>query len=133
MLSYATVDDYRLRTSDTTSSDELVQVKLEEQSAKLRAECRIDSGLELTDDATALARYLVVDAASKSLVTQSIEGIGEVDGVTQASFTANGFQQSFTLQNPSGTSYWDNRTLADFKRLLGRTQSIGIVAPFYGA
>lgn len=132
MVAYATVDEYREQSGDSFSSDSLVQVKLNQQSAKLRAECGITDATELSEDALLLAQFLVIDAVKKGLVSTSIDGIGEVEGVTQTSFTANGFQQSYTLQNPSGSSYWDNRTLADLKRLLGRTMSVGIMAPYYG-
>lgn len=130
--SYATVADYRLRTGDTESADELVAVKLAEQSAKLRGECGITSDLVLTDDAATLATFLVVDAAYKALETTTVDGFGAADGLTQGSFTANGFQQSFTFQNPSGASYWDGATLKAFKRLLGKAQAVGIMAPYYG-
>lgn len=132
MAAYATVDEYRAQSGDASTDSDLVQVRLNQQSAKLRAECGITDAFELSEDAALLAQFLVIDAVRKGSVTQSFDGIGEVEGVTQTSFTANGFSQSYTLQNPSGASYWDTRTLADLKRLLRRTQSIGTVCPYYG-
>lgn len=131
MAAYATVDEYRNDTGDTTSAEARVQAKLDQQSAKLRAHARISSTYELTNDQAELARLLVVDAVYKSLVSPSIEGV-DLAGVTQGSFTANGFQQSYTLQNPSGTSYFDRDTLKEFMRSLGRSQSIGTCMPAYG-
>lgn len=131
MAAYATVDEYRNDTGDTTSAEARVQAKLDQQSSKLRAHARISSTYELTNDQAELARLLVVDAVYKSLVSPSIEGV-DLAGVTQGSFTANGFQQSYTLQNPSGTSYFDRDTLKEFMRSLGRSQSIGTCMPAYG-
>lgn len=131
MAAYATVDEYRNDTGDTTSAEARVQAKLDQQSAKLRAHARISSTYELTNDQAELARLLVVDAVYKSLVSPSIEGV-DLAGVTQGSFTANGFQQSYTLQNPSSTSYFDRDTLKEFMRSLGRSQSIGTCMPAYG-
>lgn len=59
-------------------------------------------------------------------------GVEDHTGVSQSSFTANGFQGSFTYQNPSGTAYFDRSTLTALKRLLGRGQRIGTVCPSYG-
>ena len=88
----------------------------------------------MTGDAAALARDLVTDAARKKLVQPACApmGVEDLTGVSQSSFTANGFQGSFTYQNPSGTAYFDRSTLAALKRLLGRGQRIGTVCPSYG-
>lgn len=135
VLTYATVDDYRAQVpQDTTSTDELIAVKLAQQSAKLRGDLGITESFKLSADATLLAQFLVIDAVQKSLVTPSIDGVDEdLLGVTTTSMTANGFQQSYTLTNPSGSSYWDNNTLKALKRLLGRTALVGNVSPSYGA
>lgn len=132
MAAYATVAQYRAQTGDQTTDAERVEVALDAQSAKLRGECRITADLELSEDAETLARFLVVDAAYKGLKTDTLTGIGPVEGVTEASFAANGFQGSYTFQNPSGASYWDGATLKAFKRLIGKTQAVGIMAPCYG-
>ena len=134
MTSYATVPEYREDTGDESSAEARVSSVLAQQSAKLRAELGSRAaGIDGSDDAKALARLLVTDAARKSLVAPSFEGVGEVAGATQASFTANGFQGSYTLQNPSGTAYFDRSTLKALKRLLGGSQRMGMLAPDYGA
>ena len=132
MASYATVEQYRVDTTDETSDDARVSAVLEQQSAKLRATLGIGETRTLSGDAATLARLLVTDAARKQLVPPSLEGVGELGGATQASFTANGFQGSYTLSNPSGSAYFDRSNLAALRRLLGRGQRIGTVCPYYG-
>lgn len=134
MTAYASVSEYREDSGDETTAESRVTAALAQQSAKLRAELGgRAAGIEGNEDALALARLLVTDAARKCLVAPSFEGVGEVAGATQASFTANGFQGSYTLQNPSGTAYFDRSTLKALKRLLGGTQRMGTIAPSYGA
>lgn len=133
MDAYADVSEYREDTGDEDTADSRVSAVLAQQSAKLRAELGAASKrIDADEDARALARLLVTDAARKCLVRPSFDGVGEVDGATQASFTANGFQSSYTLQNPSGTAYFDRSTLRALKRLLGCGQGIGTVYPGRG-
>ena len=129
MAAYATVEEYRNDTDDTTSTDERASAMLEQQSAKLRAECGLSSDRVLTDDQTLLARLLVTDASKKALVPVTVDGISDITGASQASFTANGFQSSVTLSNPSGAAYFDRATLKAFKKSLGLEQRIGYVYP----
>lgn len=134
MAAFADVSQYREDSGDESTSDARVASVLAQQSAKLRAELGGRAARVAGDeDAEALARLLVTDAARKCLVAPSFEGVGEVAGATQASFTANGFQGSYTLQNPSGTAYFDRSTLKALKRLLGGSQRMGTLAPDYGA
>lgn len=133
MAAYATVSEYREDTGDEDTADSRVSAVLVQQSAKLRAELGTASKrIDADEDARALARLLVTDAARKCLVRPSFDGVGEVDGATTASFTANGFQSSYTLQNPSGEAYFDRSTLRALRRLLGCGQSCGTVLPSYG-
>lgn len=129
MVAFATVSQYRADSGDTTSTDERIQSLLDQQSAKLRGECGISAKRKLTDDQETLARALVTDAARKVLIPPTFGGVGDITGASQASFTANGFQSSVTLANPSGAAYFDRSMLAAFKRLLGREQRIGWVMP----
>jgi hypothetical protein len=131
---FATVDEYRIDTGDTATDEERVAAELSRQSAKLRATLDIGRTRALEGDAAALARDLVTDAARKKLVQPACApmGVEDLTGVSQSSFTANGFQGSFTFQNPSGTAYFDRSTLNALKRLLGRGQRIGTVCPSYG-
>lgn len=135
MASYASPEDYRTGTGDEASDDARILAVLAQQSAKLRAVLGRDAAarIEGDEDAEALARLLVTDAARKCLVAPSFDGVGEVAGATQASFTANGFQGSYTLQNPSGAAYFDRATLKALKRLVGATQRAGAFCPSYGA
>ena len=131
--SYATYAQYVTATGDSASPQAQVEGMLEELSAELRAECGVTDGGALTGDAGILARKLVVDAARKALVPPTIDGYdGSLTGATQASFTANGFTQSVTLSNSTGSAWFDSRSLARLKRLLGRGQRIGFVYPDYG-
>ena len=66
------------------------------------------------------------------VVPPSLEGL-DMTGASQGSFSANGFQASIQLSNPSGTAYFDRSTLAALRALLGTTQAIGTVCPSYGA
>ena len=132
MASYATVEQYRVDTLDESSDEARVMAVLEQQSAKLRATLGIGESRALSGDAATLARLLVTDAARKQLVPPSFEGVGEVAGATQTSFTAKGFQGSYTLANPSGSAYFDRSNLAALRKLLGRGQRIGVVCPSYG-
>lgn len=130
MAAFATVDEYRLDTGDEDTSTDRVQAVLDQQSAKLRALVRVPANP--TGDQAAICRLLVTDAARKCLVTAQVDGIGGVAGVTQGSFSANGFQSSYTLQNPSGTAYFDRDTLKALKRSIHGNQRMGSVVPCYG-
>lgn len=132
MTSYATVDEYRLDSGDSETSDERVAAVLAQQSAKLRAVAGIKAKTTLNEDALAICRLLVTDAARKALKAPTIDGLGTVEGVTQTSFTANGFQGSYTLQNPSGVAYFDRDTLRALRRILGTSQQCGTICPGYG-
>lgn len=131
--SYATYEQYATATGDGSSSRAKVESMIEELSAELRAECGMGDTGELAGDVGILARKLVIDAARKALVPPTIDGFeGDFAGVTQASFTANGFTQSVTLSNGTGSAWFDSRSLSRLKRLLGRGQTIGFVYPSYG-
>lgn len=132
MSAYATVDEYRLDSGDKNTSDERIGAVLDQQSAKLRAKLGISDKRILTGDQAALARLLVTDAARKALMPPVIDGLGEVSGVKDASFSANGFSSSYSLQNPSASAYFDGDTLKALKRLLGGSQRIGTIMPSYG-
>ena len=127
MSAYATVEEYRAYTGDETSTDARISAFLEQQSAKLRAECRISEDVELTSDQLTLAKALVTDAARKALMPVSLDGVSDITGASCASFSANGFQSSVTLANPSGAAYFDRSTLKALKRSLGCEQRIGYV------
>ena len=129
---YATVEEYRTDTGDESTPDDRVQATLDQQSAKLRAMAGIRPSRTLTGDQTLLARSLVTDAARKALVPVTLEGLGDVTGATQGSFSANGFQASVQLSNPSGTAYFDRSTLAALRASLGTSQAVGTLAPSYG-
>lgn len=130
--SYATVEEYRTDTGDTSSSQDMVESGLLQQSAKLRAVVGITAARSLNGDQMAMARSLVVDAVRKALVPPSIDGLGGVTGAKQASFSANGFQGSYTLANPSGSAYFDGNMLKAFKRSLGPSQRMLTVMPRIG-
>ncbi|MCB6312294.1 MULTISPECIES: hypothetical protein [Gordonibacter] len=132
MEAYATVEEYRLDTGDATSPDDRVASALSQQSAKLRSRAGIPRSRSLTEDQLQLARMLVTDAVGKALKPAVLDGLGDVAGAKQASFSANGFQGSYTLANPSGTAYFDRDTLKAFLRSLGRSQRVGSVMPSYG-
>lgn len=129
---YATVEEYRTDTGDESTPDDRVRATLDQQSAKLRALAGIRPSRALTGDQALLARSLVTDAARKALVPVTLEGLGDVTGATQGSFSANGFQASVQLSNPSGTAYFDRSTLAALRASLGTSQAIGTLAPSYG-
>lgn len=133
--SFATVDEYRIDTGDAATPDERVAAELSRQSAKLRATLGMSRTRTLTGDAAALARDLVTDAARKKLVQPACApmGVEDLTGVSQSSFTANGFQGSFTFQNPSGTAYFDRSTLTALKRLLGAASASAPCARATGA
>lgn len=131
--SYATYDQYVERTGDDSTDGERVESMLEDLSAELRAECGIADAGELPGDAGILARKLVVDAARKALVPPTLGGFeGDLTGARQASFTANGFSGSLTLSNSTGSAWFDSRSLARLKRLLGRSQRWGFIYPYGG-
>ena len=131
--SYATYEEYVSRTNDDVSPTEQVESMLEDLSAELRAECSIRDTGALPGDAGILARKLVIDAARKALIPPTLDGFdSDLAGVRQASFTANGFTQSLTLSNYTGSAWFDSRSLARLKRLLGLGQRIGYIYPSYG-
>lgn len=141
MAAFATVEQYRLDSGDTETSDDRIEAVLGQQSAKLVA---LAGGADWFDAAQqrwsdlkkenvlTLARALVTDAARKMLVSATMDGFGDMDGVSQGSFTANGFQASYTLSNPSGSAYFDQATLKAFLKAIGRSQRMGTVCPCYG-
>ena len=129
MGAYADVFEYRRDTGDSTTDDGRVESMLIQQSAKLRARAGITEARALTDDQAEIARFLVVDAARKALVTPRADGLGDMAGVKQSSFTANGFQGSYTFANPSGSAYFDQDTLTAFIKSLGKSQRMGFVYP----
>lgn len=128
--SYATVDEYRAVTLDQASTDAQVRFWLDSQSAELREACGLPDGARLSGDALVSARKLVIDAARKALVPATMEGIGDVTGANQASFSANGFSQSVSFSNPSGSAYFDRAALRRLRRKLGVSQRIGTISPW---
>lgn len=133
MAAYATVEEYRTDTGDTATGDSRVASTLDKQSAKLRALAGIGEGQALGADALLLCRELVTDAARKALAAPASDWGLDATGVSQASFSANGFQQSVQYANPSGSAYFDRSTLSALRRLLGRSQRAGTIMPSYGA
>ena len=126
---YATYSDYLLDTEDDVTAQARVERKLAELSADLRAECGIKGDGELTGDAAIIARRLVIDAVYGALVTPELPGfVGSMEGVRQASFTADGMSQSFTVA--SGRAYFDRSRLARLKKLLGCAQRAAMVYPY---
>lgn len=133
MLSvYATVDEYRTDTGDSTSDASRVESMLAQQSAKLRARAGIAEGRTLTDDQMLMCRALVTDACRKALVKPSVDAFGDLTGLTQGTFSANGFSGSFQNANGSGAAYFDRDTLRALMRSLGTSQTSGTVIPSYG-
>lgn len=133
MRSFATVEEYRLDSGDAKTEDKRIEAVLEQQSAKLRAKVGITAERKLTEDQQAIARLLVTDAARKMLVRPSIDGLDDASGVKQSSFSADGFQGSYTFENASGSAYFDGDTLKAFKRSLRKSQQIGTIMPYYGS
>lgn len=129
MAAYATVEDYRADTGDSTTEEARIRPALSQQSAKLRALLGISPKRRLTEDQAELARALVVDAVRKQLVPPCVDGMGDVSGAKQVSFSANGFQSSYTLANSSGSAYFDGGMLKAFRRSLGPSQRIGAIMP----
>ena len=130
--SYATVDEYRTDSGDEESSDARVTAMLAQQSAKLRARAGITETMRLTDDQLLMCRALVTDACRKALVRPSVDAFGDLSGLTQGTFSANGFSGSFQNANGSGAAYFDRDTLRALMRSLGTSQSSGTVIPSYG-
>lgn len=119
---YATVDEYRLATGDAKSSDERVEYLIGEESAELRAAAGIAESGTLTDDQLKMCRKLVVGAVKSALVSPWPEEMGDIGGAKQASFSANGFQQTVTLGVSSQTAYFDRAVLKALKRSLRGSQ-----------
>lgn len=132
MTSYATVDEYRTDTGDSASDAARVESMLAQQSAKLRARAGIVEGRTLTEDQLLMCRALVTDACRKALVKPSVDAFGDLTGLTQGTFSANGFSGSFQNANGSGAAYFDRDTLRALMRSLGTSQGAGTVIPSYG-
>lgn len=132
MTSYATVEEYRTDTGDQSSDEARVQAMLAQQSAKLRAKAGITETQRLTDDQLTLCRALVTDACRKALVVPTVDAFGDMTGLTQGTFSANGFSGSFQTANGSGSAYFDRDTLRALLRSLGRSQGAGTIVPSYG-
>ena len=132
MTSYATVEDYRTDTGDSASDAARVESMLAQQSAKLRARAGIADGRTLTEDQLLMCRALVTDACRKALVKPSVDAFGDLTGLTQGTFSANGFSGSFQNANGSGAAYFDRDTLRALMRSLGTSHGAGTVIPSYG-
>ncbi len=132
MTSYATLEEYRTDSGDTESSDARVTAMLAQQSAKLRARAGITASMALTEDQLLMCRALVTDACRKALVKPSVDAFGDLSGLTQGTFSANGFSGSFQNANGSGAAYFDRDTLRALMRSLGTSQGCGTVIPSYG-
>lgn len=132
MTSYATLEEYRTDSGDTESSDARVTAMLAQQSAKLRARAGITASMALTEDQLLMCRALVTDACRKALVKPSVDAFGDLSGLTQGTFSANGFSGSFQNANGSGAAYFDRDTLRALMRSLGTSQCSGTVIPSYG-
>ena len=133
MEAYATVEEYRLDSGDASTTDERIDAVLIQQSAKLRAKAGIKPDRELNADQKQLARMLITDSTRKMLVRPNVDGIDDPSGVKQTSFSANGFQTSYTFENASGSAYFDRDTFKAFMKSLGRFQRVGTMMPSYGA
>lgn len=132
MTSYATLDEYRTDSGDAESADDRVTAMLAQQSAKLRARAGITASTALTEDQMLMCRALVTDACRKALVKPSVDAFGDLSGLTQGTFSANGFSGSFQNANGSGAAYFDRDTLRALMRSLGTSQGCGTVIPSYG-
>lgn len=129
---YATVDEYRTDTGDESGDESRVGAMLAQQSAKLRALAGITESTALTNDQLLMCRALVTDACRKALVTPDVFGFGTMAGLTQATFSANGFSGSVQNSNGSGVAYFDRDMLRALRRSLGTSQAAGTVMPGYG-
>lgn len=129
---YATVEEYRADTGDVDTPDERIEARLAQQSAKLRALAGIAGTRALTADQLLMARELVCESVRRALVTPDLGEPGDVSGVTSATFSANGFSQSYQVSNPSGTAYFDRSALKALMRSLGTGQRAGTILPSYG-
>ena len=132
LTSYATLDEYRTDSGDTESPDARVTAMLAQQSAKLRVRAGITASTALTEDQLLMCRALVTDACRKALVKPSVDAFGDLSGLTQGTFSANGFSGSFQNANGSGAAYFDRDTLRALMRSLGTSQCAGTVIPSYG-
>lgn len=132
MTSYATLDEYRTDSEDTESPDARVTAMLAQQSAMLRAVLGITESRMLTEDQLSMCRALVTDACRKALVKPSVDAFGDLSGLTQGTFSANGFSGSFQNANGSGTAYFNRNMLKALMRSLGTSQGCGTVIPSYG-
>lgn len=132
MTSYATLDEYRTDSEDTESPDARVTAMLAQQSAMLRAVLGITESRMLTEDQLSMCRALVTDACRKALVKPSVDAFGDLSGLTQGTFSANGFSGSFQNANGSGTAYFNRNMLKALMRSLGTSQTSGTVIPSYG-
>ena len=126
------MEDYRTDTGDSASDATRVDSMLAQQSAKLRARAGIADGRTLTEDQLLMCRALVTDACRKALVKPSVDAFGDLTGLTQGTFSANGFSGSFQNANGSGAAYFDRDTLRALMRSLGTSQGCGTVIPSYG-
>lgn len=131
-VSYATVEEYRTVAADSESADARVEEMLAQQSAKLRMRAGISATRKLTDDQLLTCRNLVIDACRKALVRPSVDAFGDLTGLTQGTFSVNGFSGSFQNANGSGAAYFDRDTLRTLMRSLGTSQGIGTAIPSYG-
>lgn len=131
-IAYATLEEYRTDTGDLASDDNRVTAMLLQQSAKLRAKVGITETQHLTDDQLLLCRALVTDACRKALVHPMSEVMGDMAGMTQTTFSANGFSGSWQNSNGSGSAYFDKDMLKALIKSFGRSQGVGTIMPSYG-
>lgn len=133
-MSYATVEEYRTDSGDDSTPEGRIEAMLAQQSAKLRALVGITEWSALSDDQRLMCRALVTDSCRKALVVPDAGAFGgmPMTGLTQATFSANGFSGSFQNANGSGAAYFDRDTLRALRRSLGTSQAVGTILPSYG-
>lgn len=125
-MDYASVDDYRAATGDAKTDDGQLKKELSVLSARLRAEVGMCEEQPLSNDALTLASALVIDAARKKFVIANAQDVPV--GSSSYSFSADGFSESWSSANASGSAYWDRTMLVEFKQLVGYSgQRIGFV------
>ena len=129
-MAFATADEYRAK-YDTDLTDEALEIWLEDASDIMAGE--MDSaGVDYADpDETFAARLCRVcrEMVRRAIGDGSHAAMGIPFGAKQASMTAGGYSEQFTIDNPFGDLYLK----AAERRALGISASgFGIAVPSFG-
>ena len=128
MTSYATVEEYRTDTNDHESDEAQIESLLDQKSEQLRETVGITDDRVLTKGQLKMCRAIVTEVCGRALAKPLSQVVGDTTGLTQGSFSANGFSATFQKR----AAFFDTHMLSALMRSLGTAHGVGTIVPSYG-